>query len=763
MSTSKGKEAHYIPGSPPANPGPLARYLPAVPEGIVTDWLAMRSPPIPLGAWILDPFGASPRTVIELARAGYQVLVAANNPVARFLIEMAAHPPPINEYRAALAELATARKGDERIEPHIRALYSTECARCGRSIMADSFIWEREAAVPYARLYSCPHCGDNGEHPINPSDSQRATIAIAGLHRNRALERIAPVNDPDRPNVEEALAVYPPRAVYALFTLINKLEGLTIPLDRRRCLQALLLSTCDQANTLWAYPTTRERPKHLSIPPRYRENNIWQAIEDSIAIWATGAPEIPLYTWPQIPETTNIKTGGINIFEGRLKDLAVDLSRLKIDAVISTLPRPNQAFWTLSALWAGWLWGREAVGPFKAVLRRRRYDWAWHTTALASALKILADHLPSGTPFLGLMGELESGFIKAAMIAADIAEFDFQSLAFRDENYPAFIEWNRSIVPTNTLIPENIVPLIQSGSESYLMKRGEPADYVHMVTASLQQLSNAHVFRRIPILTPLSEKTEDHPADLFNQTQTAIREVFTYRGGFLRYGATEAFDTGQWWLREEKKFTTPLADRIEMELVRYLSKHSGCSLEEIDRGLCEIFPGIFTPGLDILQVCLDSYGEQDPPDSNHWTLRSADNPASRKEEILSIQNQLKLLADRLGYSTQNGTPLVWLNAKEIPQYWFFIKASAVFSEILLESGFPASRTLIVLPGSRANLVVYKQRANPRIKQVIESGWRFLKFRHLRWLLETPMLDQDAFDEQLNADPLTYTAPQQRLF
>jgi hypothetical protein len=571
------------------------------------------------------------------------------------------------------------------------------------------------------------------------------------------------VNDPDRPNVEEALGAYPPRAVYALFTLINKLDGLALSLSRRRCLQALLLSTCDQANTLWAYPTTRERPKHLGVPPRYRENNIWQALEDSISLWATGTPEIPLTIWPQKPSAETVKTGGICIFEGRLRDLAAELANVNIGAVITAFPRPNQAFWTLSALWAGWLWGREAVGPFKAVLRRRRYDWAWHTTALTSALKALAEYLPPGTPFLGMIGELESGFLKAAMIAADVAEFDLLSLALRDEDQPVYIEWTRANLRVDNPKTENILPWIQSGSEEYLVERGEPADYIHMVTAAMQQLSSVHAFRRTPILAPMSDKTEDHPANLFNQTQSAIRDVFTYRGGFLRYGATEAFDTGLWWLRDEKKLVTPLVDRIEMELVRYLTQHPGCSFEEIDRCLCEIFPGIFTPSLDILQVCLDSYGIEDPPDSNHWTLRPADVPARRREEIVSVQAQLGLLADRLGYTMQKETPLVWVDANKQPQYWFFIKASAVFSEIILHSGLPAGNTLIVLPGSRANLVVYKQRTDPRIKQVIESGWRFLKYRHLRWLLETPVLLQETFNEQLNSDPLTYTEPQQRLF
>jgi hypothetical protein len=757
------KEAPYIPGSPPANPGPLARYLPPIPDGIVSEWLALKSPSIPQDAWILDPFGASPRTVVELARAGYRVLVAANNPVARFLIEMAAHPPLEAEFRAALADLATARKGDERIEPHIRALYATECARCGRSIMADSFLWERDAVAPHARFYNCSNCGDSGEHPTTHADIEHATIAIAGLHRTRALERVAPLNDPNRQNAEEALAAYPPRAVYALFTLINKLDGLNLSPIRKRCLQALLLSTCDQANTLWAYPTTRERPRQLGVPPRFRENNIWLALENSISLWATGSSAIPLVTWPKQLELEYSKRGGISLFEGRLRDLTINLADLNIGAVIAAIPRPNQAFWTLSALWAGWLWGREAVGPFKSVLHRRRYDWAWHTTALASALTALAEHLPAGTPFFGLIGEVEPGFIKSASIAADVAGFDQHRMMLRDENLPAYIEWVCAGTQDNNITPERYISLIHSASEEYLLERGEPADYLHLVAASVQKLSVSHIFRKTPLPHPSLETTENQPADLFNQTQTSIREVFTYRGGFLRYGATDADDTGLWWLRDDSRTATPLADRVEIELVRYLLQHPGCSFEDIDRNICRMYSGLSTPGLDYIQVCLDSYAVQDPPDSGHWIIRPVDSPANRRDEIEIINTQIHKLAERLGYSTQGDSPIVWVDTNMLPHYWFFVKASAIFSDIILHSGLPAGRTLIILPGSRANLVVYKQRCDPRMSQIAETGWRFLKFRHLRWLLETPMLIQSNFDEQLNADPLTYTAPQQRLF
>jgi hypothetical protein len=52
----------YTSGTKSINPGPLARFLPPLEEGTVAAWLARHARP---GDWVLDPFGFSPRLVLE--------------------------------------------------------------------------------------------------------------------------------------------------------------------------------------------------------------------------------------------------------------------------------------------------------------------------------------------------------------------------------------------------------------------------------------------------------------------------------------------------------------------------------------------------------------------------------------------------------------------------------------------------------------------------------------------------------------------------
>ena len=116
-------QVHFFPGELTEHPEPLSRYLPLVAESIAPVWLEENLPP---GSWILDPFGMAPRLTCEMARAGYRVLVVSNNPIIRFLHELAANPPSGGELQSTLADVSISPRGDQRLEPYIRSLYQTD-------------------------------------------------------------------------------------------------------------------------------------------------------------------------------------------------------------------------------------------------------------------------------------------------------------------------------------------------------------------------------------------------------------------------------------------------------------------------------------------------------------------------------------------------------------------------------------------------------------------------------------------------------------
>lgn len=201
----------YLIGYEPPREGPLARYLSLIPVGEATQWLEVNLPKDYASTnnlWILDPFGTSPYLPIEIAQAGYRVLVTANNPIVRFLLQLYVKPPKKDDLTVALANLASLRRGDDRLEPYIQSLYKTRCNHCGSSVIADGFIWERgaehEPPQILSKIYRCPSCHADGEFPVTAEDiSALEQYNRMGPFQSRAIERIISYQDPVRSQVEK--------------------------------------------------------------------------------------------------------------------------------------------------------------------------------------------------------------------------------------------------------------------------------------------------------------------------------------------------------------------------------------------------------------------------------------------------------------------------------------------------------------------------------------------------------------------------------
>ncbi|HEY9153010.1 MAG TPA: hypothetical protein VIN60_09020 [Anaerolineales bacterium] len=745
-------EAHsYISGLKSADPGPLSRFTPPLEEGTVSTWLSHHASPFDAaqgkpGSWLLDPFGFSPRVAIEAARAGYRVLVTVNNPITRFLLEMAANPPNESDFKAALAELAVSKKGDERLETHLQSLYVTNCEKCGHEVPADSFLWRKGEDAPYVRVYECKECGDAGERVVTEEDVERAKkiASTNALHRSRALERVASLDDEDRPFVEEAIQHYLPRPLYVLTTIINRLDSLNLTPERRRALTALILVACDAGNTLWDYPSERSRPKLLNIPNQFREHNIWMMLERGINLWTETASSVACEAWPKkIPES-----GGICVYEGRLKDLANEVKKeIPISAVVTALPRPNQAFWTLSALWAGWLWGSQAVEPYKVALRRRRYDWAWNATALHAAFAHLFDLLLLGTPFFGLLPEAEPAFLTSALTAAGAAGFDLKSMALRTEHDPIQIVWERG----EQLHRESVAPemdSIRQAVREHLSARGEPASYLHIHAAALIALNESHALKK--------DQAFD---DAMRKTQSTVEAALNGDSEFVHYSGGESVDTGWWDLRSQSDISESLTDRVEVAVVNFLQKNRDGIFLEIEDDLNPRFPSLLTPSKAMIYAILNSYAEKD---GASWKLRVEDVASARREELSKMISLIDSIGRRLKYRARRQDKLLIWEEHGKAICVFSVLASALVRRAVSEISYPPEQTMLVIPGGRAALISYKVQRDPALAERLKK-YRLVKYRLLRALSTVPILTRETFDEQIASDPIEQIKGQMMMF
>jgi hypothetical protein len=734
----------YIPGMRPVEPGPLARFTPPLEEGVISVWLPAQAQP---GSWVLDPFGFSPRLSLEAARAGYRVLVTVNNPITRFMLEMSAHPPSETDFNAALADLAASKKGEERLGAHLQSLYLTPCEKCGNEIYADSFLWRKGEDAPYARIYTCPLCEDSGEREANPLDIERARkiASTDALHRSRAFERVAVLEDEDRVYAEESIEHYLPRPLYFLTTVINRLDSLNLTPERRRALNALILVACDAGNTLWDYPTQRRRPKQLNIPNQFREHNLWNQLELGLGRWLETSSPVVMESWPSQPP----ESGGICIFEGRLKDFAEEVQKkIPIKSVIGSLPRPNQAFWTLSALWAGWLWGPEAVEPYKPALRRRRYDWAWNATALNAAFTHLLGMVEPGTPFFALLSEPEPASLTSALTAASTTGLELQSLALRTEHDPIQLWW-ACVADGKGQTHAVHVGEVRKAIRTHLVERGEPASYLHVHAAGLIALTKAYAL-----------KQEDQEFDeALRGTHSLIQAALEEDPHFVHYSAGESVDTGLWDLGTSSVPRESLSDRVEVAVVTFLQKHPNSIFLEIEQDLYPRLPGLLTPSQGMVYAVLSSYANRA---NGIWKLRAEDMASVRREELNQVARLVETIGRRLGFTTRRQGKSYFWEQNGILERTFTILASALIGKALAETPEPPEQAILVIPGGRAALASYKLQRDPALATRIKTV-QVVKYRLLRTLAELPVLTRETFEEQIAGDPLEKSKSQMTMF
>jgi len=728
----------YLVGSGTSCNLPLQRHLPLLPAGSVPSWLREHYPP---GTWLLDPFGFNPWLSLEAAKAGYRVLVACNHPLLAFMLKILAAAPEAGSFRSALAALANARRGNERLEQYVQGLYQTECPTCGASIQAQGFLWQRNAAQPYARLIHCPHCGTHGEHALAQADHERLNlIGSDALHRARALTRVVgEAQDARRDAVENALRFYLSRPLTVLFTLINRSEGLGLPPERQRLLTALLLSLCDDANVLWPWPNVQTRPRQLQIPATFLEHNMWLALEQAIESWTVNAAAVPLSDWPQLPP----EDGGICLFNGRVRALMAQARRPQPQAILGVIGRPSPAFWILSTLWSGWLFGIEATSSLQPLLTRRFFDWHWQASALEAALRPAVQNASAGFTLWLHGSEVTPATLLALLLAPYAAGFDLKGFALQPDEPALQTTWQPGSSLT-TANHENPKVYFQQAVRRHLEALGEPADYLVLYAAALLNLMRAGLLPR-----RLSEIQANYSARL----QAILDEVLADTSFVTRLHSRAPGDDGaRWWLVDQPLPAAPLADAVEKTVVSTLLRRNGLAESEILQTVYRTFPGLLTPRRALIHAILESYGESHP-ETGQWTLRSQDQPASRHADLDSVKTALQSLGEQLGYRVLGDNPLLWQRKPdEAIEYAFYRLASAMISRFLTQPQANVRHHVLVLPGGRAGLLAYKIQRDSRLASALQHGWHVLKFRHLRHLASQSDLTHEVWTALLDSDP-----------
>jgi len=236
------------------------------------------------------------------------------------------------------------------------------------------------------------------------------------------------------------------------------------------------------------------------------------------------------------------------------------------------------------------------------------------------------------TPVFALLSEAEPAFLLAALVAAENAGFELAGLALRSEQALVQLEWKPAELPPapreNMLSDEPIRQTLRA----YLRRRNEPAPYLSLFASSATTFIKDGFLRDEPV--PDTPESSQSSQSGLAALHAAIQKIFLDRSFMTRFGGSlQAPERALWWLAEPAQDRLTLSDEIEMEIVRNLQHAPGSTFTDIDIALCHKFPGLLTPSLDLIQVCLESYGQPQPENSAAWFLNLADIPSTRRSDM----------------------------------------------------------------------------------------------------------------------------------
>jgi hypothetical protein len=706
----------------------LDRFLPPCFENGIDDLLNNYCQP---GDMLFDPFGSHPLFPLLAAKQGYTVLVNSHNPIINTMMRTFALSPSVADFNKGLADFSSLKRGEEFLEQHLKSLYETKCPICNEITPATAFLWQKNESAPYKKIISCVRCHNTGEYDIDAYDiSILEKIGTARLHHSRALSSVVDPNHENYAEIEQMLDIFPLRSLYTIINMSNRIKGTMKNPQSQQLLTALLINFCDYGNALWDPENANFRPKQINLPSVYKEYNPWLLIGEWIQAWKQFDSPIPYTIWPEFPDKAN---GGICLMPFRLKDSIPLIKDLPLKAIIGLVPRPSNAFWTLSAIWSGWIYGKSAVQDMLFAFTRKRYDWKWHANALSAGFKWINQSLADTIPRILQIPELSPGFLSAIYAAAHEADWYPESTTFNSDDQNMFSVWKRDLHRRN--VPVNFFENIQT----IIQEINEPVPYMYL----------HHRICLETVLQPFNHlNTEFHG---FQNIQENIERVLINNPTLKRVNEkTKEKKSGYWWLKSVWTFNNRLtySEVLENETFECFQHQEIVNEQEFFQYAAGFFPGSFSPPRELMQDCLQAYGYATK--ENFWHISEMDQPEKRQEIIRDIVNHLCQLGKELNFDVEKTIEKVlWKRENKI--YRFHIIKTGICSPYMPLKESENEITAIIFPGSKSKLVHYRLEHDPRYQQAAEHCY-LIKFRHiLRLFGEQTHTNLDLFLQSLRED------------
>ncbi len=547
-------------------------------------------------------------------------------------------------------------------------------------------------------------------HPDPPAPGAGGEIG-EGPHVAQLRERF-PVLDGRRDLVDELLALYTPRNLYALEAIAGKIEtemrDTALSAIFRLALAACLLP----ASRLNGYPgrvaSLRITAGHVRQPAsrHQREMNVWRLFEAAFrdvrtAIVALGRERRGARFATDFSDLGGISAANVLWIRSRPAVAGQYLPPEAVDLVLGTPPPPASVDeLSFEYLATAWLIGREAAETLRLEplfgTAGAASDGA-EATALRHAMASAAGALRPGGGFNVLLEGDEPDRMLAVAVAGAAAGLDLTAVIHRESKRsgdgvalhfrkPSGEDRLRSAVGNRPLqlgaddghltYPE-LAGAVSRATVALLRDRGEPAGLTRLAAAVVVELQQSGLLRRAaqtrsgpehetPASLPAEEGAEMEAAKAearVDQQVARPSQGSTLLAGLLREelwrdNHPDLVRLGDperpaWWLRDPELAEQPLADRVEWATFSILS--TAGRLDEsgfLDR-IYRLFPGLQAPDEELVRACLAAYARA----GEAGQLRTEDELAAR------FGDHTRILALAAEYGHRLGLR-VWISRRE---------------------------------------------------------------------------------------------------
>jgi len=777
---------YFVPGKRKEAEGPLARYLQPMPAGVAAAYIKAWTEPDQI---VLDAFCQGETVLSEAVQNGRKVIAVNFNPLTILAVRGHLTWPDSRQLDTGFTRLGDSPKSGMRLREHLEALHSTLCPRCQHPTVADYFVWDRERGEPVEKGYRCELCRSEGLATVEPADLEALErIETRGFHYWYILDRVAARGAESREHAQKLLALYTPRNLYALASLLIKIEALFPQAPLQDAFKLILLACLDSCSNLYS-AQDRTYPHRLRPPSRFLEPNVWRTFEAAYQETRQWSPPPEVHLAENLEEI--IAPDLFAWAEGEppaafldartVRSLARELPQASVALIVVTPPFPDPTFWSLSYLWSGWLLGPKAAASLKPLLGRRRTDWAWYHRAMRAAFRALYRVLQAQGRLVLVFAAEASALVEALVLAASGADFELENLLYQpddsDKYRLSFVKIAEPVEMPPTPDLEALAGEIRhqavSAAEEVLGERGEPLDFPWLRNAAYERLSQTGHLRQVLAVVEEGFSAPDFVAE---QVEVAIRESGP---GLVRLDVTaeEGPRPPLWWLGGPEKAARPLGDRVEEAIHQILQERLTVDRQALEETIYPRFPGFLTPEKGLIEACLESYSTEIAPGS--WRLRAEDRGEHREDQRIQGVAYLTKLGQRLGYD-------IWLNPawregvsdnltaeqvyfdpvpltnfdvlwyEEGAIHAFVLTAKATLGHLLVkrEAGADETYRYLVIPAERACLVDFKLRRNPLLERAITDGnWQLIKYCHLAWLVEAEGIDRHDLKKIVGLEPI----------